>query len=229
MTAEVVSNNRFRPAAAPDDAAFGSSYSGTDTAVDLSAVSDKAHLLPKSDAHTNGHIQTIPEDAAIQHSGTRGIFSLKQVRRNITRQLSLDDFDFQAARERNDQIEQIALHDPELCVTATQGKMQKAWVGFLSTLSDTFTVARLTIRLSAYLIGGEHLYSSALLLIAQLQQTLRSQCKVTKVCLSAYRWHMGPSSIPLGAVYLLTHAWICSGKLNLSSCIAHMHFLHCLH
>lgn len=161
MTAEVVSNNRFRPAPAPDDAAFGSAYPGTDTAVELPAASDKAYLLSKPDAHTNGHIQTIPEDTPVQHAETRKIFSLKQVRRNITRQLSLDDFDFKAARERNDQIEQIALHDPELCVTATQGKMQKAWLGFLNTLSDTFTVARLAIKLSAYLIGGKSLCIAA--------------------------------------------------------------------
>lgn len=155
MTAEVFSNNRFRPAPAANDAAFNSAYAGSDTTVDLSEVSDKAQLLPKSDRHTNGHIQSIPEDAAVQHSGTKTMFSFKQVRRNITKQLSLDDFDFQAARERNDQIEQIALHDPELCVEAAQGKMQKAWLAFLGTLSDTFTVARLAIRLSSYLIGGE--------------------------------------------------------------------------
>lgn len=164
MTAEVVSNNRFRPAPAADDAAFDSPFAGTDTAVDMSAVSVKAHLLPKSNSHTNGHIQTIPEDTVVQHSESRQKFTFKQVRRNITRQLSLDDFDFQAARERNDQIEQIALQDPELCVVATQGKLQKAWLGFLSTLSDTFTVARLTISLSSYLIGGKILQQSASLL-----------------------------------------------------------------
>lgn len=157
MTAEVVSNNRFRPAPAPDDASFDSLYAGTDTTVDVGAMSSKTHLLSTIDEHsndrfTNGHNEH-HENGTTHQDSYRKKFSLKQVRRNITKQLSLDDFDFQAARERNEQIEQIALNDPELC-TVVQGRWKNAWLGFLNTLSDTFTVARLAINLSSYLGVG---------------------------------------------------------------------------
>ena len=147
-------NNRFRPAPSPNDPAIAPFVD--DNCSDSIPVNilDTVH-----EEETNGHTQTnstnhVASNGARTQAKSRN-FSFKQVRRNISKQLSLDDFDWDAAKQRNEQIEQIALHDQDL-YTVPESKLEKAWLGFLRTLSDTFLVARLAIRLMSYLGVGKN-------------------------------------------------------------------------
>lgn len=156
-----MTNNRFRPTPSPNDPAVAP------IVIDSNGDSVPVKILDTvPEEETNGHIPagTASNNARTQ-SRTRN-FSFKQVRRNITKQLSLDDFDWDAAKQRNEQIEQIALNDQDL-YTMPESKLEKAWLGFLNTLSDTFLVARLTIRLMSYLGVGE-----CKCLLSSLQQHL---------------------------------------------------------
>ena len=157
-------NNRFRPAPSPNDPAIAPLVA--DKCSDSIPVKILETVLEEeTNGHiTNGHINITTEIA--DNSGRTQTksknFSFKQVRRNISKQLSLDDFDWDAAKQRNELIEQIALNDQDL-YTVPESRLEKAWLGFLRTLSDTFLVARLAIRLMSYLGVGKywHLQSQA--------------------------------------------------------------------
>lgn len=146
-------NNRFRPAPSPNDPVIAPFVDDNCTDSIPVKILETVH-----EEQSNGHTYTnVTDDATYSSSRTQtksSNFSFKQVRRNITKQFSLDDFDWDAAKERNEQIEQIALNDQGL-YTVPEGKLEKAWLGFLRTLSDTFLVARLAIRLMSYLGVGK--------------------------------------------------------------------------
>ena len=147
-------NNRFRPAPSPNDPAIAPFVDDNCSDSIPVKVLDTVH-----EEETNGHTETnTTNDVASGSTRTQTKsrnFSFKQVRRNLTKQLSLDDFDWDAAKQRNEQIEQIALNDQGL-YTVPESKLEKAWLGILRTLSDTFLVARLAIRLMSYLGIGKH-------------------------------------------------------------------------
>lgn len=154
MSTELHTNNRFRPAPTPDQLHMPS-FATVDISVDI--ASPKA-LATVHEEETNGHIPAGPVSNGNSNRGQTRNFSLKQVRRNISKQLSLDDFDWDAAKRRNEQIEQIALIDQESynAPVNSESKLEKAWIAFLGTLSDAFLVARLAIKLFGYLGVGEH-------------------------------------------------------------------------
>jgi hypothetical protein len=163
---ESVTNNRFRPTPMADQSIDSPTAAASEVSGEL-APTKTLHTVHEEE--TNGHIpagRVGNGNGNSKRAQTRGTsFSLKQVRRNISKQLSLDDFDWDAAKRRNEQIEQIALNDQEQydLPVKSQSKLEKAWIGFLGTLSDTFLVARLALKLFAYLGGGKlllvHIYS----------------------------------------------------------------------
>ncbi|DBA78860.1 hypothetical protein WJX77_001686 [Trebouxia sp. C0004] len=153
---ESVTNNRFRSTPMADQSRDSPTAAASEVSVGV--VPPTKTLYTVHEEETNGHIPAgrvgNGNSKCAQARGTS--FSLKQVRRNISKQLSLDDFDWDAAKRRNEQIEQIALNDQEQydLPLKPQSKVEKAWIGFLGTLSDTFLVARLALKLFAYLGGG---------------------------------------------------------------------------
>ena len=196
-----VTNNRFRPAPSPNDPAVAP------------FVADNGHepipvkiLETVHENETNGHI---PAGIATSNGNTQSKsknFSFKQVRRNLTKQLSLDDFDWDAAKQRNEQIEQIALNDQEV-YTVPESKLEKAWLGFLRTLSDTFLVARLTISLMSYLGVGECQHDQS----PHHQQQhgmIEATVKLKVMC----RWHLGLQGCASVYVHNVSDAWICPSK-----------------
>lgn len=157
---ESVANNRFRPTPMADQSIAIPSAAASEVSVDIMPAKALQTV------HEEKEICQIPAGRVGIDNSKRGhargtSFSLKQVRRNISKQLSLDDFDWDAAKRRNEQIEQIALNDQEQfnAPVVTQTRLEKAWIGLLGTLSDTFLVARLATKLFAYLGGGEFLIS----------------------------------------------------------------------
>jgi len=162
---ESVTNNRFRSTPMADQSRDSPTAAASEVSVEIAPPTKTLHTVHEEE--TNGHIPAgrvgNGNSKRAQARGTS--FSLKQVRRNLSKQLSLDDFDWDAAKRRNEQIEQIALNDQEQydLPVKPQSKLEKAWIGFLGTLSDTFLVARLALKLFAYLGGGKlllvHIYS----------------------------------------------------------------------
>lgn len=150
-------NNRFRTAPSPNDPAIAPFVDDNCSDSIPVKILDTVH-----EEETNGHTQTNSTNDVVNNSthtqAKSRNFSFKQVRRNISKQLSLDDFDWDAAKQRNEQIEQIALSDQDL-YSVPESKLEKAWLGVLRTLSDTFLVARLAIRLMSYLGVGKHWHS----------------------------------------------------------------------
>lgn len=147
-------NNRFRPAPSPNDPATAPFVDDNSSDSVPVKILDTVH-----EEETNGHTQTngtndVGSDSTRTQIKSKN-FSFKQVRRNLSKQLSLDDFDWDAAKQRNEQIEQIALNDQDV-YTVPETKLEKAWLGILQTLSDTFLVARLAIRLMSYLGVGKY-------------------------------------------------------------------------
>ncbi len=162
---ESITNNRFRSTPMADQSRDSPTAAASEVSVEIAAPTKTLHTVQEEE--TNGHIPAgRVSNGNSKRAQARGTsFSLKQVRRNISKQLSLDDFDWDAAKRRNEQIEQIALNDQEQydLPDKAQSKLEKAWIGFLGTLSDTFLVARLALKLFAYLGGGElllvHIYA----------------------------------------------------------------------
>lgn len=206
---EPVTNNRFRPTPVP--AQTDSLFASGDISVDIAPATKNLETVHEEEM--NGQI---PASPAVNNNNRRGntrvkSFSLKQVRRNISKQLSLDDFDWDAAKRRNEQIEQIALNDQEQynAPVGTQSKLEKAWIGLLGTLSDTFLIARLAIKLMAYLGGGTHLF---LLLMHRHSCThlLDLQCDL-RYCHAFCRWHLGVQVFAALFVHFVVDAWVCTG------------------
>lgn len=163
---ESVTNNRFRSTPMADQSRDSATAAASEVSVEIAPPTKTLHTVHEEE--TNGHIPAgrVVGNGNSKRAQARGAsFSLKQVRRNISKQLSLDDFDWDAAKRRNEQIEQIALNDQEQydMPVKPQSKLEKAWIGFLATLSDTFLVARLALKLFAYLGGGKllmaHIYN----------------------------------------------------------------------
>ena len=156
LTETPVTNNRFRAAQAPQSL-IDTPFAGSDVSVEI--ASPKTPLGTVHEEDTNGHVPASPAcNVKTSKRSTRGAgFSFKQVGRNISKQFSLDDFDWDAAKRRNEQIEQIALNDEEEwnMPPRPQNKWEKAWMGFIRTLSDTFLIARLSLNLIGYLGVGE--------------------------------------------------------------------------
>ena len=155
VTDPPVTNNRFR-AAPPPQQIIDTPFAGTDVSVEINSPKTPLGTVPEED--TNGHIPASHAGIVSNKRQTRGTsFSLKQVGRNISKQFSLDAFDWDAAKRRNEQIEQIALNDEDQWnqPARAQSKLEKAWMGFIGTLSDTFLIARLSLKLFAYLGGGK--------------------------------------------------------------------------
>ena len=144
-----MTNNRFRPAPPPNDPTLDPLIADNGSGYIPVKFLETVH-----EEDTNGHIPAVSPKSTPRTQARSRNFSFKEVRRNITKQFSLDDFDWDAAKLRNEQIEQIALQDQDLYVVP-ESKVEKAWLGVLRTLSDTFLIARLSIRLMSYLGVGE--------------------------------------------------------------------------
>lgn len=196
-------NNRFRPAPSPNDPAIAPFV---DDSCSDSIPVKILHTVHEEE--TNGHTETSStHDVGNNSKRTQtksNNFSFKQVRRNLSKQLSLDDFDWDAAKQRNEQIEQIALNDHDL-YTVPESKLEQAWLGFLSTLSDTFLVARLAIRLMSYLgVGKYWQLKHAVTVVWHLF------CLILKHLMC--RRYMGFQGYAFVLVHTALDAWICTGK-----------------